>query len=97
MRTLHELTDQFGDVAVVAVGTDPGEGLDEVRSWRDSRGYTFPMAVSDSDTVRAYRVTVQSTKVGVDGNGVVQVRSGKGTRGQGWWQDVFAQLNQDPG
>ena len=91
------MTDQFGDVEVVAVGTDPGEGSDTVRSYRDARGYTFPMAVTHSDTVRAYRVTVQSTKVGVDRNGVVQVRSGKGTENKGWWQDVLAQLNEDPG
>ena len=95
MRTLHELTGEFGDVAVVAVDTDPNEGLEEVRSYRDSHGYTFPMAVTHSDTIRSYKVTSQSTKVAIDRNGVVQVRSGYGTRGKGWWQDLFTQLNQD--
>ena len=68
-----------------------------MRSYRDERGYTFPMAVTHSDTIRSYKVASQSTKVGVDRNGVVQVRSGKGTESKGWWQDVLARLNQDSG
>ena len=82
-------------MAVLALGTDPSEGLEKVRSYRDSQGYTFLMAVTDSDTIRSYKVTSQSTKIGIDRNGVVQVRSGFGTRGKGWWQDLFTQLNQD--
>ena len=89
------MTGQFGDVAVVAVGTDPNEGLEKIRSYRDSQGYTFPMAVTDSDTIRSYKVTSQSTKIAVDRNGVAQVRSGFGTQGKGWWQDLFTQLRQD--
>ena len=65
------MTGQFGDVAVVAVGTDPKEELEEVRSYRDSHRSTFPMAVFHSDTIRSYKVTSQSTKIGVDRNGVV--------------------------
>ena len=82
-------------MVVVAVGTDPNEGLEKVRSYRDSQGYSFPMAVTDSDTIRSYKVISQSTKIAVDRNGVVQVRSGFGTRGKRWWQDLFIQLNQD--
>ena len=89
------MTDQFGDVAVVAVGTDPNEGLEKVRSYGDSQGYTFPMAVTDSDTIRSYKVISQATKIAVDRNGVVRVRSGLGTQGKGWWQDLFTHLSQD--
>ena len=78
----------------MAVGTDPGEGLEKVRSYRDERGYTFPMALADLDTVRSYRVVSQSTKIGIGRDGVIQVRSGYGTQGKGWWQDVFTRLNQ---
>ena len=70
-------------MAVVAVGTDPNEGLEKIRSYRDARVY-LPMAVTDSDTIRSYKVTSQSTKIAVDRNGVVQVRSGFGTQGKGW-------------
>ena len=90
------MTGQFGDVAVVAVGTDPGEGLETVRAYRDSQEYAFPMAVTNSDMVRSYKVTSQSTKIAIDKMGVVQVRSGYGSRGMGWWQDLFTQLSQDP-
>ena len=54
------------------------------------------MAVTDSDMVRSYQVTSQSTKIAIDKMGVVQVRSGYGSRGKGWWQDLFTQLGQDP-
>ena len=53
------------------------------------------MAVTASDTIRSYRVTSQSTKIAIDRNGVVRVRSGFGTQGKGWWRDLFTKLNQD--
>jgi hypothetical protein len=53
------------------------------------------MAVAHRDILRSYQVTSQSTKVGVDRNGVIQVRAGFGTKNRGWWSDVFDTLAED--
>ena len=65
-----------------------------MRSYRDNQGITYRMVVARTDIVRAYNITTQSSKVGVDRNGVVQVRSGPGTRDGGWWQDAFNTLTE---
>ena len=81
---------------VIAIGTDPSETADTVRSYRDNQGITYRMAAARTDIVRAYNITTQSSKVGVDRNGIVQVRSGPGTRGDDWWQNAFNTLLEQP-
>ena len=79
---------------VIAIGTDPSESADKVRSYRDAEGLIYRIALARTDIVRTYSITAQSSKVGVDKNGVVQVRSGSGTRGDDWWQEAFNTLTQ---
>ena len=81
---------------VIAIGTDPSESADKVRSYRDAQGFVYRMAAARTDIVRSYNITTQSSKVGVDRNGVVQVRSGPGTRGDDWWSDAFSTLTEQP-
>ena len=83
---------QAGDVAVIAVGTDPSQTAEEISTYQENQGYEYAMAVAHPDILRSYQVASQSTKVGVDRNGVVQVREGFGTKNQGWWSDVFSRL-----
>ncbi len=89
------MNSQRGDVAVIAVGTDPSETAEIIGAYREAQGYEYPMAVAHPDILRSYQVTSQSTKVGVDRNGVIQVRAGFGTKNQGWWLDVFSTLAED--
>ena len=63
-------------------------------SYRDREGLTYRIAVARTDIVSTYRITAQSSKVGVDKNGVVQVRSIYGRQGADWWQDAFNTLTQ---
>ena len=79
---------------VIAIGTDPSESADKVRSYRDAEGLSYRIAVASTDIVRTYNITSQSSKVGIDRNGVIQVRSGFGTKNEGWWLDVFSTLTQ---
>ena len=79
---------------VIAIGTDPNESEGDVRSYRDREGLGYRIALAQTDIVRAYRITAQSSKVGVDKNGVVQVRSLYGRQGGDWWQDAFNTLTQ---
>ena len=79
---------------VIAIGTDPNESEGDVSSYRDREGLTYRIAVARTDIVSTYRITAQSSKVGVDKNGVVQVRSIYGRQGADWWQDTFNTLTQ---
>ena len=79
---------------VIAIGTDPNESEGDVRSYRDREGLTYRIALARTDIVRTYSITAQSSKVGVDKNGVVQVRSLYGRQGGDWWQDAFNTLTQ---
>ena len=79
---------------VIAIGTDPNESEGDVRSYRDREGLTYRIALARTDIVRTYSITAQSSKVGVDKNGVVQVRSLYGRQGEDWWQDAFNTLTQ---
>ena len=65
-----------------------------MRSYRDREGLSYRIAAARPDIVSTYRITAQSSKVGVDKNGVVQVRSIYGRQGEDWWQDAFNTLTQ---
>ena len=61
---------------------------------RDREGLGYRMSVARTDIVRTFSITAQSSKVGIDKNGVVQVRSIYGRQGEDWWQDAFNTLTQ---
>ncbi len=65
-----------------------------MRSYRDRESLSYRIALARTDIVRTYKITAQSSKVGVDKNGVVQVRSIYGRQGADWWQDAFNTLTQ---
>ncbi len=81
-------------MTVIAIGTDPNESEGTVRSYRDNEGLSYRISVARTDIVRTYKITSQSSKVGVDKNGVVQVRSIYGRQDIDWWTDVFGTLTQ---
>lgn len=95
MRTLKELDTQYGgEVAILAIGTDPSEGSGRIRSFRDNSGYSWPMAEAHRDVIVGYGVTSQSTKVAIGRDGVIRFREGYGTKSQDWWENVFTTLAQ---
>ena len=76
------------DVLILGISTDPGDSESRVRSHASNRGITFPMAPHDrSITVDAFRVTSQSSAVGIDANGVIRLRKGYGGQNSSQWQE----------
>ena len=82
-------TDQ---VAFYAVGTDPTESLEQLEEVRQKADYPWPVALPDSHLIRDLRVTVQSTKIAFDAQGVIIYREGFGKGGPGEWHQVFKGL-----
>ena len=78
----------------MAIDVDSFENADRIREFRDSRGYSWHMAIAHRDVILDYKVIAQSTKVAVDRNGVIRFRAGFGTKSEGWWEEVFSKLAQ---
>ena len=66
--------------------TDPTESADYIARWGESRGFFWPLATFDREVLVDYNVRTQSTKVGIDTNGVIVLREGYGTQSSGEWQ-----------
>ena len=74
------------------MGFDPTETLTELEAYRDRNNFVYQAAVPASRVVPDFRVTVQSTKVAMDGSGIIVYRGGKGSGGEAAWRKVFADL-----
>ena len=83
-------TSNKDDVLILGISTDPGDSVSRVRSHVSNRGVTFPMAPHDRDiVVSSYRVSAQSSAVGIDASGVIRLRKGYGLQdGNEWWRWV---------
>ena len=89
MKPIHP---EFADsVSLYLIGTDPAEDLEYLEEYRQQFEYPWPVSVPDDSTLKNFRVISQSTKVAVDGNGIITYRDGYG-RGRDSWQNVFSEL-----
>ncbi len=91
MRGLTEIYPQFKDkVALYAVAFD--EPLSVLQSYQNESGHAGTVARAVGNMVRDFRVTQQSTKVAIDGNGVITYRSGYGRGSPAEWAAVLQEL-----
>ena len=82
------------DVLVIGISTDPGDSVSRIRSSANNRGITFPMAANDrSIVVDSYRISAQSSAVGIDASGVIRLRKGYGIQGGNEWREWFDTLS----
>ena len=71
------------------MGVDPGEGPERLQSYSDQMGYPWEVFVGNRDIIFAYNVTVQSTKLVIDRDGVIAARDGYGVKSANAWRDVL--------
>ena len=87
---------EFADqVDFYAVGQDPNESLALMERYRQEQGYPWPVAETNPKTLRSLGVLQSSTKVAVDGRGVINYRAGHGSGDPKKWRQVFRQISQD--
>ena len=79
-------------MAFVAVGFDTTESLAKLAAYRESSGLPWTVASAPREVAVQYAVRVQSTKFGIDRDGVVVWASGYGTSDTGVWEERFQQL-----
>ena len=73
-------------MVLLGLDTDSFEFADYIANWGESRGFFWPLAPIDRDVLVAYNVLTQSTKVGIDRNGVIVLREGYGTQNAREWE-----------
>ena len=93
MRTLKSVYPDYADrVEFIGVGTDPTEDAVDVRGYADRQGYTWDMAPFESSIVADFRILSQSSKVAINGDGVITYRSGYGSLSANDWRNIFEDL-----
>ena len=93
MRNLKGIYDDYRDrVTILGIGTDPTEGVRHVRQYADQQGYPWEMAPYVADVLPSYRVTSQSSKVVINGDGVITFRDGYGSLSTRKWREVLDEV-----
>ena len=90
---MKEVYPEYADeVAFYGIGVDPSEGFEELEAYSDSQGYTWPMAIPESDMLRDLKILVQSSKVAIDRDGVIVYRDGYAKGSDETWRSVFEEI-----
>ena len=67
-----------GKIAFLPVDIAPGSDLTGLRAFADAQGYPWPVGRTDLSMLDAFDVTIQSTKIEIDPDGVIIYRAGYG-------------------
>jgi len=81
-------------VAFYAIGTDPFERLDKLVQYKEAQGYIWPVSMAPAGMLPDYSIIVQSTKVAIDGEGIIVFREGYGVKSSDIWRQLFQRLSE---
>lgn len=82
------------NVAFFAVDVGNWQGLKELHAFGQEQGYPWSVGQADRETLKALNVTVQSTKIAINADGVIVYRAGYGKGTSKDWTAVFAMLSR---
>lgn len=73
---------------ILGISYDALSTESELTGYASNRGLSFPIASYDRSIVAdGFRITAQSSAVGIDPNGIIQLRKGYGVQSQSQWQE----------
>lgn len=73
----NEIGSQYdGRVAFYLVGTDPREGIEELKADKERNGYPWPVAYADEGMIDSLRVFAQPFKIALSSDGRITHRHG---------------------
>ena len=90
MTTLHP--DYTEKIAFYVVGSGPTQTVEQLEEDRQKEGYPWPVAEIAGSGLRDLRVLSQSTKIAIDGAGVITYRDSYGQGNVDIWQGVLEDL-----
>ena len=86
LRSLNSTYQKYqGKIEVVVVGFDPTETSEQIRQYRQGRGYTWAFAEYNKDALLHFKIITQSTKIGLDAKGNEVFRDGYGVLSGSDW------------
>jgi len=86
LRSLNSTYQKYqGKIEVVVVGFDPTETSEQIRQYRQGRGYTWAFAEYNKDALLHFKIITQSTKIGLDAKGNEIFRDGYGVLSGSDW------------
>ncbi len=72
---------------ILGISYDALANDSELQRYANNRGLSFPLTTYDQSIVKdGFRVTSQSSAIGIDANGIIQLRKGYGGWNQSQWQ-----------
>ena len=74
------------------VGFDPTETLEELEAYRTSNEFVYEAAVSVGRVIPTLNIRSQSSKMAIDGSGIIVYRGGYSDGSEAAWRTVFANL-----
>ena len=80
------------NIALYLVGSDPSQTVDLLEKDRQKQGYPWPVAGIGSSGLRNLHVLQQSTKIAIDGDGVITYRDGYGRGDLDKWRNALEDL-----
>ena len=93
MRHLKNTHPEYADrVKVLAVNVDPLQTTEEILSYKDAEGFSWPMTVAYPEVVRSYNVTRQAAYVALDADGIVFSSVTYGNKDTDDWRGLFEAL-----
>ena len=86
LRSLNSTYQKYqGKIEVVVVGFDPTETSEQIKQYKQSRGYTWVFAEYNKDALLHFKIITQSTKIGLDAKGNEVFRDGYGVLSGSDW------------
>lgn len=86
LRSLNSVYEKYqGKVEVVVIGFDPTENAEQIRQYRQGRGYTWQFAEYNKDALLHFKIVTQSTKIGIDAKGNEIFRDGYSVLSESDW------------
>ncbi|MBM3897688.1 MAG: TlpA family protein disulfide reductase [Thaumarchaeota archaeon] len=86
LKSLNSVYEEYqGKVEIIVIGFDPTETSEQIKQYRQSRGYTWAFAEYSKDALLHYKVITQSTKIGIDVKGNEIFRDGYGVLNADDW------------
>ncbi len=62
--------------------------------YKEAQGYIWPVSMAPAGMLPDYSIIVQSTKVAIDGEGIIVFREGYGVKSSDIWRQLFQRLSE---
>ncbi len=93
MGQLKDVHPEYADrVGILVVDVDPSESAQEILSYKEAQGFSWPMTSADTDMLKSYNVTRQAGHMTLDANGIVVSGVSYGSQTAESWRELFETL-----